>query len=399
MLTYAQLTTPVTPNQAADTILGYLSALKFNTTSWESGSTQLTIVMTVAWLYSKITEMVAALTSGGYNATAEKEWLTRYSASRFQNYRYEAKQARHRIKFTCASNAGPYSPAVGRIVVTDGVSTFRLVDDDTYPVVAIPSGGSVYMVCECERAGAIGNSSVGTINRMVTTYVGVTCTNEEITESSSVTQQGIDEETDERLRVRNSTKWANLSIEVTIDSVVQTCLASSDYVQKVAVDDTNPRGAGSVDVYVFGEAGAIGSTTLAVVQTALDKRFIGNTREDDTKRALAINATAAVLQLTGTVYCYPGMTAVAKTNVEAALAALLKATPIGGQDMAPGPINAIVLNDIAQAIEGATGVKASVIDGVTLAGVAQTGQVISIPQFTGVVEPGTWALSYVATNR
>lgn len=390
MLTFKQLTTPVTEAQALATIINWLDALKFGATSWQPGSVQLTLLSIVARLWAQLTEMVATLVKAGFNSTAEGEWLTRFSRSNYGHEREPSVAARHRIQFTCSANAGPYTPTAGSIVVADAERTYRLVQDTTYPIVTIPRGGTVYMVCEAEVPGKAGNAAANTITRMVRTYAGVTCSNPPISGGVSYITEGLDEETDERLRLRNQTRWANLSLEVTVDGCIYTALNASSYVQKVHVDDTNPRGEFTVDVYVFGAGAPVDVGPLALVQAALDKRFIGNDYDDDLKRALAVAAEAYTLVTGGTVYCAPGTAASSKEAVEAALNDLVERAPIGGYDYTPGPRNVITRNDIIAAIEGAAGVR--------YCNLTTPAANLTIPANQGIAPPASWGFNYVETT-
>lgn len=384
MLTFAQLTTPVTQDQALSTLVDWLAAAGFNSRSWQSGSTQLTFLTAFARGYSKVTEMVSTLAKAGFNETAEGEWATRFARSNYDNERVPASTTRHLMQFACSSNAGPYPQAAGKIVVSDGTRTYRLVNDDTYPIVTIPSGGSVSMVCEAEVAGAAGNVAPGTITRMITTFVGVDCTN------TSILKAGTDEEQTTRLRERNRTKWANLSIEVTADGCRYLALSASAEVQKTYIEDTNPRGAGTVDVYVFGYDRPVSPDGVTLVQLALDKRFVGNIQPNGSRRALAISAPEYDLITGGTIYCQPGQTAAAQVAVEAALLELVRQAPLSGFDYTPGATNVLARNDIIQAIEGAAGVRLSVL--------TTPAADLTIPDHAGIVPPEDWGFAYVETS-
>jgi len=371
MLTFKQLSTPTTVAQATEMGRAFLAGQGFSSNDWESGSVQLTFLMLFAWLYSAMTYMIAALLSGGYNDTAVGDFLDHLSDSNFDNQRADVQTARHRMAFTCSSAAGPYTPTKGSIVVSDGSHTFRLVEDlanlPDYPIVPIPSGGTVYMVCEAEVGGAIaGNVANGTITRMVTTLAGVTCSNPAFgTSGRSLLRSGVDRELDPRLQNRNRTKWGTLSVENPRIAVINLALNASPSILKAAVDDGNPRGPGSVDVWISADLGPLspGGTEVQILQAILDRRFMGNGYlypDGTTKRALARSAPAQEIAPRGVLYYDPNYElAVVEKNVADSFNALLSRAPLGGYDYSPGPTSVLAVGDIVASLESAEGVGLS----------------------------------------
>lgn len=395
MLTFKQISTPTTPERATVMAVNYLAGQGYSATSWQSGSIQLTIVMMVAWLYSGLTYMIAALLGGGYNDTAQGDFLDRFSASRFNNTRDGAITARHRIVFACSASAGPYpAPALGSIVVADASRTYRLIESTEYPRVGIPSGGSVAMLVEAEIAGSNGNAPPNTITRMITTMVGVTCSNPVVPgTAASTVRNGADAETDAHLRTKNSSKWGGLSIEVTRTGVERLAFDVLPSNSKVYVEDRNPAGAGTVDVYASAEAAELAPEDLAILQTALDRRFLGNDISSGarTKRALAIRAPTFEFSPAGVVFYSPSFRLEdVRGAVEEALLNLVKSCPLGGYDYSPGPSGVITYTDFTQTVEDVQGVKSFVPT-------APTGN-LTITAHAVVVPPPNWnAITYQPT--
>ncbi|MEN6535510.1 MAG: baseplate J/gp47 family protein [Bryobacteraceae bacterium] len=396
MLSFKQLSTPTTPEQATTMAIAYLAGQGFSSTSWQSGSVQLTMVMLFAWLYSALTYMIAALLNGGYNDTAEGDFLDHLSASRFDNTRDGAVAAQHYVVFTCSASAGPYpAPGDGKVVVADASRTFRLKATTDYPLLAIPSGGSVAMLVEAEVAGSDGNlPGIGTITRMITTMAGVTCSNQVVPgTTTSLVRNGADAETTPHLRAKNSSKWGGLSIEVTRTGVERLAFAWLPSNSKVYVEDNNPAGPGTVDVYASAESAAIAAGDLTTLQGKLDGRFLGNNISSGarTKRALAIAAPTFEFAPTGVVFYSPGFLLVdVQGDVEAALLKLVKDCPLGGYDYSPGPSSVITYSDFVQAVEDVPGVK-------SFAPTYPTGN-LTIPSHAVVSLPSAWALIYTPTS-
>jgi len=219
----------------------------------------------------------------------------------------------------------------------------------------------------------------------VTTLAGVTVS------VDALTRLGINEESDARLKLRNSTKWATLSIILIKEGVIAVALKAAPAVTLVDVDDQNPRGEGTFNVYCAGEHATAGPSDVLLIQTALAKRFFGS----DACQTFA--APEAFLDIVGTVY-YDSK--YEEADVEKAvedievgsLPAFLSEVPLGGFDFSPGPANLIPKNDIEAVIKDDTKINGQkVVKTVTLS--TPTGD-FSVLAFGKVIK-GTWTLTYV----
>ncbi len=90
-------------------------------------------------------------------------------------------------------------------------------------------------------------------------------------ETDWITTVGVDEEADAELRERFSLAWDELSLGGTA-AAVRSWAASVDGVTSVIVDEDQPRGAGTVDVYIMGQTGMPSPTLIATVQDVVDDR-------------------------------------------------------------------------------------------------------------------------------
>jgi uncharacterized phage protein gp47/JayE len=122
------------------------------------------------------------------------------------------------------------------------------------------------------------------------------------------------------------------------------------------VDDQNPRGAGTVDVYIAGASGAITDASItAAVQAFFDARVMGNSVLP--KRWQVFASDPVSINVTGTVYFDPAFeSATVLADVTQAIQDYINASPLGGYSYAPGPTNAIVRNDIIALVEDVEGV-------------------------------------------
>jgi hypothetical protein len=353
-LSYEQLTTPVTEAQAEEDSIEVLADLGFTATSWQSGSDQLTFVKLAARMWSKFTEYAAAVAKLGNNEDARGVGLERYSASVYDNTKIKATKTVGKMLFTTTSGEGPHGINLGDIVVTDDVSTYRNTETGT-----LTSAAAVSLTMEAEVAGSASVIPHGSALSMVSSFAGVTVTNPVITGSDTwMTTVGVDDESDPNLQLRNSTKWATLGAgEVVLDRVVNLMLNASSDIKKVVVDDENPRGVFTADVYIGGELSVVGDPALEAAQLALDGNFFKNQTLGLDPRVRALKSTELPLTLVGTVYYDSNLTeAVVTQNVETALRDFIKSVPIGGFNYPPVLSHVVTIGDIQQAIENATGV-------------------------------------------
>lgn len=354
-LSFQQLSTPIPEDEALEDLRTLLADLGFSSTSWQSGSVQLTMLRMGARIYSKLSEYAATVAKGMHNDTATGEMLTRYSLSAYANTRFAAISAQHRVTLTVAPGEGPHTINLGSVVVQSAsAQTFRNVAglSVTYPL-TVTSAAPSTVLFEAEVAGAAGNVASGTITTLVTTLAGVTVTNAD----PAPYRTGIDEETDPALQTRNRTKWPTLSVQKVRDGVVNKVLSASSAIAKVAVNDQNPRGAGTFDVYIAAASSVSAPADVSAAQAAINEVTFGNAPSlgAGVERGKAFAASAVVINLAGTIYYSSSSDGVAvKAAVDAALLQFVKDTPLGGWDYSPGPANVVRLNDLESVIKGVT---------------------------------------------
>jgi len=342
MLSLSQLSTPVTEEEALATLLQDLSDLGFSATSWQEGSVQRTLCQAFARKYAAATQWVAALALGLFNETATGDFLTHLSASVYANTRTPATAAQHQIRHTLAPSEGPHTITVGQLVATDGTLTFRNIAGGTLNAGTSP----LTLLYEAEVPGADGNVATGTITTLQTTLSGVTITNPD----TAPYQAGTDEESDEKLRVRNNTQWGLLAIDMPAAGY-QNVVLDVPGVGRAKVDDSNPRGPGTVDIYIAAADGVAGAGDVTDAQTLID------TRHSVTADVLVMLAPSVAYNLVGTVYYRAAYTS-APTLIDEAVEAYVNTLPIQGvqltQDLYGIPIDAVMA--VIRAVPGVTNV-------------------------------------------
>jgi uncharacterized phage protein gp47/JayE len=279
-----------------------------------------------ARLWNKQSQIAVASKGLTLGELATGDALTRWSKSVYNHDRFPAENASWKVRVTCAAGSGPYELTDGAMVATDGTYTFRLVDSSSLGVsfpYTLATGSYVDVVFDAEVAGIdSGLVAVGAINRLVTTYTGVTISN------LSLLSAGSDAESDAQLRQRNSTKWATLnSLTMVKDAYIYYARAADSLVRRVILIGGNPRGAFTLDVVIAGDAGVLGSDPVTAVSNALKARLIDFVAD----RLEVRSAIAAAQTLQGHVYYLSSFSESAvRIAIQVAVNNLAKELPIGG---------------------------------------------------------------------
>jgi hypothetical protein len=380
MVSLAQLRTPYTDDEALELIIAKLQGAGFNATSWGTNSLQRKFLRYGSFIYSELTKLVAALVDLGYNDTSVDDALTEFSKSRFGNTRMPGQRTVGEFVFR---NYGDVSQSIeiGSAVVAwtsdEGTQyTFRNISappDDGIGHRLHP-GTSVSLTVEAETVGD-SNIPTNAALKLVTAIAGVTVANPPVAGSSVwYTTTGVDEESDDRLRLRNSTKWATLNAgESTEDAVTHYCLTASAAVARVSIQEqASPHwqfvaNVASVD-------GSVGLNDVYLCTVELQRHFFNNVTCD------ALGAIPVGVSPTGTVYHSPQFSAAeALVAITRSLRTFLRAAPIGGFSYGGGLSNVVRLQEIGTAIEDAriNGVKC--VEAVVLTGTDVALHVYDVP--------------------
>jgi hypothetical protein len=380
----------ITHDQAKQSLLNDLAAQGFTGNSWQEGDPALFGVEVGAEIYRALTKYAVFLRDMALNETATGEALTRLSRSRFGNTRNESVSAQRSITLSCAAGSGPYVINSGDVVLEDAAGEHSIRNVAGLSVVYpanLPTSGTLTLLFEAELPGADSNLGDDSYVSFVTTLAGVTVTDD------TPYRIGEDEESDARLRTRNATTIATRSLEPIADTIVNLALEAAPTVYSVAVNDENPRGAGTFDVYLSGELATATGSEVNSVQAALDAKVMGDTTGiPSTRPGQAIAAPTLALNITGTVYYSPTFAAAdVEAGVEAALRDFLRTVPLGGFDYTPVLDDVVPKNDIENAIKNATvNGQAGAVRTVSLSTPAAD---VAVSTYQKVIE-GTWTLTY-----
>ena len=362
-LTLNDLLNPPTLEQLEQQVFGVLAAAGFPVTTWRAGDVARTLAkMTARGLY-ELAQLVGTIAKGGFNAYATAAWLTLLARELYENDRRTATFARGNVTLALSSAlAGPYTIVPRQLwFVWNGRRYRNTTGTPVGSPLTFP--GTVTLAFEAEHPGAAYNAPDNTL-ALQTPLAGL------LVQSSQVTTQGADAETDESLRARNKGKWGSVGPCANNDGWATFARQASAEVTRVLVRENSP-GFGAVRVVVAGAGGALSGPTLAAINTFLAAR------RPLCVAVAAVNATEQALAITGTIRILTGHpnAAAALAQASDAVLAYLAGLPIGG---------VVRLSDLYQAIESVPGVDSSLLS--APAGDVQLGTT-SVPDPTLTLSP------------
>lgn len=329
-LSLSQLLASVSLANWKTTIVDVANQVGLKTENWVEGGFTRTVVSLFSQLYATAGDVVRLIAAGGFLDYAEGDWLTLLARNLYGVERIEATFASAEDGITLTNGGGGlYVLEPGDLVVahvTTG-ATYRNVTGGT---LSPGIGNTLKLDLTAEEAGSDSNAPVGTITVLVTTNLGVTCSNE-------VALAGLDKETDEALRQRCRDSLAALSIGG-IKKAYEFFAKSAVRTDGTAVGVTRVRvmpaiGDGTGIVYIAGASGAVSGPDVAVVQGIFDEKVTPYGFDATATSASNLSITAA-----GSIWIPSSLgltTLEAKQAVFDALEAYVQSLPIGGVVISP----------------------------------------------------------------
>jgi phage-related baseplate assembly protein len=346
----------ITRDEALSDLTTLAESMKLRASSWRIGSTARFFIMALSETAARWSVHVALIAASGYNSTSFGNALAKFSKSRFDNPKIRAVKTLGKIRLTDDSGDGPHTILTGERVFSfedDPTITYRNTEGGT-----IPQSGSVDLVIEAEVGGDAHNVAVDTITKMAPVIAGVSVTNP-ANPTDWITRTGVNAEADTDLQARNPSKWDTLggaAPKGAYEHWAKTANTEIDDsgdpvgIAKVSVDDDNPDGPGSVDVYIANDSG----TATAAQVTDVKEYLIARKPRTDKVRALA--AIPRPVTVTGTFRVPAGLTADRKTKIEQAVTDYINSLPIGGSDIGES-LGVVVVSEIIEAAMGVDDVK------------------------------------------
>lgn len=366
-LSLAALLTPVTEQEALDLALSILDGLGFNVTSWQDGSVQRHLIQLLARLHSSLTITIQQIAEGGYNGLATGDWLTVLAESHFGNTRTAAVVTSGTFRLASTSTAPPQTITAGQLqIATTATQSTNTVTYRNTTGGTLNPGGTLDLTFEAEVAGIAGNVPNNTTLYMWTPLVGVSVTNPPVgTTGTWISRTGVNEESDDKLTERNTSKWSTLSYAATDGSYKNWALAALSSIARVKVRSNNPFGPGTIDVVCAKASGGItGPYTSASTEAYTIYQYIEGLSDGVGRRPLndvvSVNsASVKTIAVSGAVTvdaAYQATTTIAA--IRQAVDDYFNALPIGGTIIPPASTGVAIFSEIVQAIAGLNGVIA-----------------------------------------
>jgi uncharacterized phage protein gp47/JayE len=336
-LNLTDLQTPVTKESVRTVVLDLLACLNFPVDSWQDESAARSFVETQSHLLATQSQSVATLALMVFLPTATGDFQDALVASHFDMTRNPAVAAVFDVAMV-NSGAATHNVTPGSVLLK--ASNGAIFQSNESATITANATTTVEFIAQIPAAaGNVGPQDL----ELVTPLAGVVAEYD-----GALIIAGADRESDTKLRERAVAKWAALRIEKVDLGLVSLAREASPSVHGVSVDSDNPRGPGTVDVYLSSETGTIGGADLALVQTALDGALFGTGTEEEAGLALA--APLQTVNLAATVYVRGATEADALARLAAAWDDFLLDVPLGGFDLSPGPINVIQRAQIVAAL-------------------------------------------------
>jgi phage-related baseplate assembly protein len=354
MVTLDDLMTPLTLDEARQSIYDVGVNLGLSTTSWKPGAVVRTILALVAVIAVAVSTVVALIARAGFLEYATGAWLTLLSRDRYKIERIAATFATGEVTLTNTKggvyNADPreyvfQNPTTKRTYWNSAAFTLGSGTEGSPTVLTIP--------IVAVEAGSASTSAPGTITGLVTPMNGVAVTN-----AASVV--GVDDETDDQLRVRDDASLDALSPfgpeGAYLAAARSACRADGSNIGVTRVRVSDPSEYGDVAVIV---ATASGGVTGPVGTEGTDLWYVNKAIQENAVphgiTASVASATTQAIAITYDLFVYTTDSRTAdelKAVVLAALTAWMPTRPIGGDDggkIYQSAIRSMIMNAVALA--------------------------------------------------
>jgi hypothetical protein len=296
-LSLAQLLSPKTRATIYADLLAELASRGW-VRSWHSGSIGRTLFELVAFGLEELHDVTGQIARGGLlDLAAQLEdptWLDLLGEGFYRLPRALPQFARIGVRLTAAPGVGPITVAAGEYTLAEVASgrLYRLSTGGTLTV-----GGTLDLEASAERAGAAYNiGGLVAMMQLQNPPAGVTVALRDVGGATCVISPGTNTESNALYAQRCKLRWASLATADPRDKLRAWSLEADERVTSVSVDDVNPRGPGTINVWLGGPDGPAVAPAVANADTLIQAR-----------RALPSNvlvqaAMGAPVVITGTVF-------------------------------------------------------------------------------------------------
>lgn len=339
LIPFDDLIAPISEDEAKESLLNVATALGLPATSWQDGGVARTMLAVMARTLSTLQTINAEARKGGLVGLAYGDWLTDLAQRNYNVFRNPATRASGIVNLV-NSTPNAINVAAGELVVSNPLTGKTYTSTQAYTSAGSDSVGVTFAA---DGLGSSYTSQAGQVSQVVTSLIGVTCTN-------PMALTGADAETDAALVERIAISFAPLS-PLGAKDVYRAVL--TDSVKTPTVDPINrvivyPNYAtGHVSVVVAGTGGALSAPDLAIAQSSVETWC-----EPQGIVADVANASPQIVSMVLTVKVRGDSRtdAQVQSSIAAAAGAFVNALPIGGEIIAPDVFGRLDLTGLTAAM-------------------------------------------------
>lgn len=332
-----------TKEKIYDYAIGVAESLGLPVTSWQPGDPTRSLFHIESELLATLEEIVVNFVKAGFLDYATGVWLKVLAEQVFGVTVPEATFATTTVTLT-NGGGGLYTVDPGDLTFKSSI-TGKTYRNTTGGTLNPGPATTLDVTVVAEEAGSASSAGVGEIDELVTTLLGVTCSN-------ATAAVGIDEQDEATTRQQCRDKLGALSPNGPRDAYAYVArnseLTGTTGVTRVRVvgDSTT----GEVTVYLAGPAGAVSNPDRALVEDAIVEWA---TPLCVTPTVLA--ASNVTVPVTYTLWCYDTVNLTAaevEAAVEDALEELFATRPIGGDIIPPAATGSLYHSLVESTIRG-----------------------------------------------
>lgn len=306
--------------------LAIANAIGLPVTSWQTGDPTRSLFHFLSEMLATRDEIAAGYIRSGFLDYAEGEWLKILAEQQFGVIVPEATAATTTVTLSNAGG-GYYEIEAGDVTLKNSTSG-KTYTNTTGGILASGPGTTLDITVVADEAGSDSSAAAGEIDELVTTYLGVTCSN-------ATAAVGIDEQDAEVTRQQCRDRIGRLSSNGPKDAYSDTArdmdLTGLAYVPRVrAYADSD---VGDVTVVLAGPSGAVPEVDRAAVELAI----LANATPLCITPTV-VSATTVTVAVTYSLWVYKSVNKTAAEiaeEVEAALEQMFATRPIGGDIIPP----------------------------------------------------------------
>lgn len=260
-------------------------------TSWQTGSTALTLVENNAEAMADQSILVQKIGSGGLLLEAKGDWLDLWGTNVYKFPRNKGIATQGTVTLTDSGGAGPFSITNNQLWAISATGLrFNSVGTGTLTL-----SGSLSLTFQAESPGSIYNVANDSITTLVTTLPGVTLSNPDLGGGTWITLSGTNDETDDQYVIRCQDRWPAIGTGTT-NQVFDLWAKTADTTVTRTMIQPSISVAGRIEVFLAGAAGPVSGGVVTTVDDYIQPRL------SLTTTAVTASASGVATTVTATIY-------------------------------------------------------------------------------------------------